>query len=86
MSNESQSQSRATAISQGRRRSTVLPEGYSWLSVPLPTEALNHLHIQARRSAMPFRQYVQTWALDAFPYNHEAGPAIAPEPAPVPVN
>ena len=82
MSNESQSQSGAAAISQGRRRSTVLPEGYSWLSVPVPTAALDHLHIQARRSAMPFRQYVQTWALDAFPYNREASPAAAPAPAP----
>ncbi len=86
MSNESQSQSRTTAISQGRRRSTVLPEGYSWLSVPLPTAALDHLHIQARRSAMPFRQYVQIWAMDAFPYNPEAGLATAPEHAAVPAN
>ena len=86
MSNESQSQSGAAAISQGRRRSTVLPEGYSWLSVPLPTAALDHLHIQARRSAMPFRQYVQIWAMDAFPYNPEAGSVTAPEPAPAPVS
>lgn len=86
MSNESQSQRRATAISQGRRRSTVLPEGYSWLSVPVPTAALVHMRIQAMRSAMPWRQFVKNWALDAFPYNREAGPAAAPESAPAPAN
>ncbi len=71
MSNESQSHSRAAAISQGRRRSTVLPEGYSWLSVPVPTEGLDLLHVAARTSHLSFREYMRRFCMEAFPYTPE---------------
>lgn len=86
MNDEAQPKMRPRAIAQGRKRSTVLPSGYSWLSVPVPTDALNNLHVQARRCNMAFREYVRHWAMDAFPYNEGAGPATAPEPASAPAN
>jgi hypothetical protein len=75
---------RPRAVGQGRRQSTVLPSGYSWLSVPVPTEALDHLHIQARRSGgMSFQEYMARFCLEAFPYGRkDSGTATAPESAP----
>jgi len=87
MSNEAEPRSRPRAVGQGRKRSTVLPAGYSWLSVPVPTEALDHLHIQARRSGMPFQEYMARFCLEAFPYSREgSGPTSTPESAPAPAH
>jgi hypothetical protein len=74
---------RPRAVGQGRKRSTVLPPGYSWLSVPVPTEALDHLHIQARRSGgLSFQEFMAKFCMEAFPYSKEDSDAsIAPEPA-----
>jgi hypothetical protein len=85
MSNEAQPRSKPRPVG-GRRRSTVLPEGYSWLSVPVPTAALDNLHVQSRRSNLGFREFVRLWAMDAFPYNQDPGLPTAPEPAPAPAN
>ena len=87
MNNEAGARNKPRAVGQGRRRSSVLPSGYSWLSVPVPTEALDHLHIQARRSGMPFQEYMARFCLEAFPYSREgSGTATAPEPAPAPTH
>lgn len=82
MSTEAQPRGTGRVIGR-KRRSTVLPEDYSWLSVPVPTKALYNLRIQALRSAMPWPEYVAAWAMDAFPYNQGAGAAAAQEPVPV---
>jgi len=88
MGNEAEPRSRPRAVGQGRKRSTVLPAGYSWLSVPIPTEALDHLHIQARRSGgMSFQEYMARVCLEAVFYSREdSGAATTPEPAPAPAN
>jgi hypothetical protein len=58
------------ALALGHRRvSTVFPPGYSWLSVPIRTETLDHLHIQARLSRLSFREFMERSCQDAFPYN-----------------
>jgi hypothetical protein len=63
MSNEAGVRNKPRAVGQSRRRSTVLPPGYSWLSVPIPTEALDSLHIAARRSGMPFQEYMRRFCI-----------------------
>ncbi len=66
-----------------RRVSKVLPAGYSWLSVPIRTEALDHLHIQARLSRLSFRDFMERCCQEAFPYSPtEAAQGKAPESAP----
>jgi hypothetical protein len=55
-----------------RRVSKVLPPGYSWLSVPIRTETLDHMHIQARRSGLSFRGYAERWCQEAFPFTGAA--------------
>jgi hypothetical protein len=70
-----------TGLALGPRRiSKVLPPGYSWLSVPIQTQTLDNLHIQARLSGLGFRQYVERWCQEAFPFNPPA--SNAPESAP----
>ena len=78
-----ESRGKPRAVGQGRKRSSVLPSGFSWLSLPIPTEALDHLHIQARRSGMAFQEYMARFCLEAFPYTREdTDPATALEGAP----
>jgi len=50
------------------------PKGYRWLSVLLPQAAFNHLHIQARLSNMSFREYMERFCQEAFPYSDGACP------------
>jgi hypothetical protein len=47
---------------KGRR-----PEGHRWLSVSLPQETFNQLHIQARLSNLSFQQYMIRFCEEAFP-------------------
>jgi len=82
MSNEADARAKPRAVGQRRKRSKVLPPGYSWLSVPIPTETADHLHIQARSSGMPFQEYMARFCLEAFPYSREdSGTATIPETA-----
>ena len=72
------------AQGQGGRRGRR-PEGYRWLSVLLPQQTFNHLHIQARLSDLSFQEYMARFCKEAFPYpgkgcvgdhlnRHRAGP------------
>jgi hypothetical protein len=72
-----------TGLPSGHRRiSKVLPPGYSWLSVPIRTETLDHLHIQARLSRLAFRDYIERWCQEAFPFDGPATQGNVPESAP----
>ena len=64
-----QSSAGTSADGQGERKSRSHPVGYRWLSVLLPQQTFNHLHIQARLSNMSFREYIELFALEAFPLN-----------------
>ena len=72
-----------SADGQGERKSRRHPPGYRWLSVLLPQQTFNNLHIQARLSNMSFREYMEQWCQEAFPLN---GPTVSdgrpPEQAP----
>ena len=72
MATESKRGNSPKVVGQARRKSRVLPEGFSWLSVPIPTEALDHLHIQARRSGMSWQEYMRRFCLEAPYYEREA--------------
>lgn len=61
--------STAATTGAGQRQSHRRPSGYRWVSVLLPQETFNHLHIQAMRSNMSFRQYMQKFCSEAWPYN-----------------
>ena len=74
MATEAVEKEASKALGQGRKRSLVLPPGYSWLSVPIPTEALDHLHIQARISGRTWRQYMSRFCMEAPCYEREAMP------------
>jgi hypothetical protein len=56
-------------VNRHKRVSKVLPPGYSWLSVPLPTDTLNNLKIQALLSKMSLREYLEHFCQEAFPCN-----------------
>jgi hypothetical protein len=60
-------------VNRHKRVSKVLPPGYSWLSVPLPTDTLNNLKIQALLSKMSLREYLERFCKEAFPYNASTG-------------
>jgi len=67
---------------QGQRKAKR-PPGYRWLSVLLPQQTFNNLHIQARRSDMSFQQYMQRFCEEAFPFDSEPQPqGRAPEVRP----
>jgi hypothetical protein len=61
-----------TLVLSPRRMSKVLPPGYSWLSAPIRTETLDHLHIQARLSRLSFRDYIERWCQEAFAFTGAA--------------
>ena len=70
-----------------RRVSKVLPPGYSWLSVPIQTQTLDYLHIQARLSRLSFRDYIERWCQEAFPFTGAASvQGNPPESAPPSTN
>jgi len=69
-----------TTAGQGERR-TRRPAGYRWLSVLIPQQSFNHLHIQARLSNMSFREYVERWCQEAFPLASHVSQGGAPEQA-----
>ena len=54
----------------GRRKpkSSILPKGYNWLSVPIPSEVHNHIHNQARQSNMSLKDYLAWFLTEARPY------------------
>jgi hypothetical protein len=59
------------------------PAGYRWLSVLLPQQVFNNLHIQARLSDMSFQHYMQEFCSEAWPYTTPQRPKdTAPEQAP----
>ena len=74
MATEEAARKSRRALGQGRRKSMVLPDGYSWLSVPIPTKALKLLHIQALRSDMPWQDYMSRFCMEAPCYESEATP------------
>lgn len=55
-------------VSGRRRVSKVLPAGYSWLSVPLPTRTLNNLNHMARVSNLSLRSYMERFCEEAVDY------------------
>ena len=58
-----------SALASGRKRvSKVLPPGYSWLSVPLPTQTLNNLNINARMSNLSLREYMERFCAESIDY------------------
>jgi hypothetical protein len=63
-----------TPVTRQRRVSKVLPPGYSWLSVPIRTNTLNNLNIQARRSNMSLREYMDRFCREAVPYDGSTCP------------
>jgi len=63
-----------TPVTRQRRVSKVLPPGYSWLSVPIRTSTLNNLNIQARRSNMSLREYMDRFCQEAIPYDGSTCP------------
>lgn len=82
MSTETEDRRDRRPVGRGRRKSTVLPSGYSWLSVPIPTEGLDNLHVHARQSGMTFEEYMGRFCFEALPYPRNAGdhrPEHAPE-------
>ena len=42
-------------VRRRKPRSKVLPKDYNWLSVPVPSQVHNHVHIQARQSNMSLK-------------------------------
>ncbi len=72
------------ALASGRKRvSRVLPPGYSWLSVPLPTQTLNNLNIMARMSNLSLRSYMERFCAEAVDYPPTmSSPGGTPEHAP----
>ncbi len=74
----------SVALGPGRRRvSKVLPPGYSWLSVPLPTKTLNNLNIMARMSNLSLRKYMERFCEEAVDYSPSLpSPGVTPEQAP----
>ena len=60
-----QSLSDSTAAAGQGERKARRPAGYRWLSVLIPQQSFNHLHVQARLSNMSFRQYVERWCQEA---------------------
>ena len=82
MSTEAEGRPDPRPVGQRRRKSKVLPPGYSWLSVPIPTKGLDNLHVHARQSGMTFEEYMGRFCFESFPYprdseNHQ--PEHAPE-------
>jgi hypothetical protein len=64
-------------------RKTRRPDGYRWLSLPLPQHIFNKLHIQARLSDMSFQTYMVRFCDEAFPYDEKTvSPQKKPEQAP----
>lgn len=55
-----------------RRRSSVLPEGFSWLCVPIPKSVHARIRYLAGLSNMSLKEYM-TWFLQT------AQPAVEPE-------
>jgi hypothetical protein len=72
MASDETRQKRPTALGRGRGPSLVLPHGYSYLSVPIPTKALKLTHIQALRSDMPWQEYMSRLCTEAPCYEREA--------------
>ena len=84
MSTETEERRDRRPVGRGRRKSKVLPPGYSWLSVPIPTEGLDNLHITARQSGMTFEEYMGKFCFEALPYSRNPNsenhrPEHAPE-------
>lgn len=50
-----------------RPKSSVLPQGYNWLNVPIPSAVLNHIHNQARQSNMSLKNYLACFLMEARP-------------------
>lgn len=58
----------ARPVGRRKRKSCVLPKGYNWLSVPIPSEVHNHIHNQARQSNMSLKDYLAWFLTEARPY------------------
>jgi hypothetical protein len=65
----------AESVTAQDRHNRKRPAGYRWLSVLLPQQVFNHLHIQARLSDMSFQRYMQEFCSEAWPYNTKNEPA-----------
>ena len=61
------------------RRKPRRPAGYRWLSIALPQNVFNNLHIQARLSDLSFQEYMARFCEEAFPL---PGPIATPGKAP----
>lgn len=59
------------AIGSTRPKSSVLPEGFNWLSLPIPREVHAHVHHMARLSNMSLKEYVAWFLRTASPRRGE---------------
>lgn len=65
-----------------RPRSSVLPEGFSWLSVPIPKSVHAHARHMASLSNMSLKEYVAWYLRTATPRTEEDVPhAVTGEPS-----
>ena len=59
-------------------KSSVLPAGFNWLNVPIPSGVLNHVHNQARLSNMSLKNYLACFLAEARPVEESDRPVGRP--------
>lgn len=59
------------AVGETRPKSSVLPKGFSWLSVPIPKAVHNHARHMAGISNMSLKEYVAWYLKKAIPRSED---------------